>query len=224
MTHILTIKDWISRLLDILNVEYEAETIPLKVESFSESQQCFGNVAKKVERDGGRAHCGWLIHTDSRFIIEAERHVVWENDNLELIDVTPQEPNVTEVIFVSDDVEDVNSCKDIDNVRLNKTNNQLVDDFIKVSETLTAITFLGERLDDYQVALDSDIAPYISKYGVFKNYIFNLMCQNGDKHSPCFCGSGNPYDRCHGRGLTQMCNRELLKIKGKINNRNKKRN
>lgn len=223
MTNTPTTQEWINRLLDKLNVEYEAETIPLKVETFSEPQQCFGNVAKKVERDGGRAHCGWLIHTDSRFIIEAERHVVWENDNSELIDVTPQEPNVTEVIFVSDDVEDVNKCRDIDNVRLNRTNNQLVDDFIKVCETLTAITCLGERVDDYNIALDSDIAPYVSKYGILKNYIYNLMCQNGDIHSFCFCGSNDSYYRCHGKGLAQMCNRELSQISNKIKNRNKNR-
>ena len=157
MTHIPTIEDWINRLLDKLNVEYEAETIPVIVEEFSEPQQCFGNVAKKVGKDGGRAHAGWLIHYEGNFIIEAERHVVWENESTELIDVTPQEANTTSVLFVSDDVDDVKLCRDVDNVRINKTNNSLVDDFIKVCETLTAITCLGERIDDYQVAIDSDI-------------------------------------------------------------------
>lgn len=219
----LTIENWINRLLDKLEVEYEPEIIPIVIEEFSEPQQCFGNVAKKIEKDGGRAHAGWLIHSDGNFLVEAERHIVWENGSAELIDVTPQEANITEVLFVSDDVDDVRSCRDVDNVRINRTGNPLVDDFIKVCEALTSITSLGERIDDYQVVLDSDIAPYISKYGILKNYIYDLLCQGGTKKSLCFCGRGQIYDRCHGKGLTQMCNRELDQVKQKVYRRNKNR-
>lgn len=220
----LTTEDRINTLLDKLNVEYEAERIPIIVEDFSEPQQCFGNVANKVKKDGGRLHAGWLIHADGKFLVEAERHVVWENEKGELIDITPQEANVKDVLFVSDDVDNIKSCRNVDNVRINKTGNPLVDDFIKVCETLTAITSLGERIDDYRVVLDNDIVPYVSRYGIFKNCIYDLLCKGGTKKSLCFCGRGQIYDQCHGKGLTQMCNRELDQIKRRIYRRNKNRN
>lgn len=112
-----------------MEMEYDYEIIPVAVEDYSEALQCFPNVEEKVKRDGGKIHYGWSVHFNKNLIIEAERHAVWEDENGDLICITPNPFGLDEVIFLSDDIPVADNLL-IDIVRMNITNNPLVNDWI----------------------------------------------------------------------------------------------
>jgi len=56
---------------------------------------CFGNVVRKIARDGGRARYGWMFqvkhpeHLQEAEYLNAIHHAVWNGPDGQLIDVTP---------------------------------------------------------------------------------------------------------------------------------------
>lgn len=125
----------IIRLLNKLGVKEDPVIVPVQPEIYAQLHECYFNVMEKVRRDGGHLHCGWHISPYGRFIVEAERHAVWEDDKGNLIDISPSEIHEEKILFVSDKTDDIDLCMKTDNVRLNITNNKVVDDFISLCET-----------------------------------------------------------------------------------------
>jgi len=93
---------FLEKLLSKIGSEFDPESVPVHAEDYATLLNCFPNVDKKVRRDGGKPHYGWLIHK-SKLLYEAERHAVWENEDGELVDGTPYEPGMNEIQFASDD-------------------------------------------------------------------------------------------------------------------------
>lgn len=68
-----------------LQVQIEPDALPLK---------CWDNVARKVERDGGKAVYGWSIDEDSApGVRRLIAHTIWESPKGERIDITPSKHN-----------------------------------------------------------------------------------------------------------------------------------
>lgn len=72
--------------------------VPHLPEAWGEPKQCYQNVNKKIQKDGGHIKYGWIFnlrtvsHINQRYLI-AEHHVIWHNQNDQFINVTPFHDN-----------------------------------------------------------------------------------------------------------------------------------
>ncbi len=64
---------------------------------------CFGNVDRKVRKNGGAVAYGWAVWHFPSFYFEAEHHAVWRNKRGDLIDVSPQLGGRRRMLFLPDD-------------------------------------------------------------------------------------------------------------------------
>lgn len=62
---------------------------------------CQINVAKKIEKDGGKRLIGWCIWK-SPVLLEAEYHHVWVSPEGNIVDITPQSDKGETILFVVD--------------------------------------------------------------------------------------------------------------------------
>jgi hypothetical protein len=186
---------FIQQLINKINSDFLEEFIPVKLEKYATISNCFNNVEKKVELDGGKIHYGWAIF-QSRFICEAERHAVWENNNKELIDITPRPIKLEKTLFVSDNNFEYRG-QVIDNYRLNMTKNKVVDHFILICETLTKLYSNGIRNSENKLEFDTHTHKLIQYYKLLKLTIKQYLIKGGNLRTPCVCGSKKIYKNCH---------------------------
>ena len=197
----------IDKLLKKMNIDIEPEIVPVIPEHYAKYSQCYNNVEEKVRRDGGSIHYGWIIH-QSKILCEAERHAVWELENEDLIDITPNPTGETEILFVSDN-EYTYDGNDVDNFRMNITNNVVVDDFIQVCEARTKLYNLAERKNKDAIEMPIALANFTIAYTNLKDAYLIFINDGGSKHSQCLCGSKKQYKNCHGMILKKMINDDI---------------
>lgn len=104
--------------------------IELKVEPEPNSKpnDCLNIVKRKVEREGGKMVLGWQIWM-TQYWVEAEFHAVWEDLNLDLHDISPKVIPMSKILFVEDEKLTYDGTQK-ESIRLNYSNNELVNDFI----------------------------------------------------------------------------------------------
>lgn len=171
------------------------ETIP---EAFAQVGECFPSVIQKIELSGGSAVYGWQIWQGD-FLIEAEFHAVWKSESGELFDITPKAiPSINRILFVPDSKRKYDG-KQVDNVRLNITENSLVNDLIKVSEDAFALLNKGQRATLYAVSLPPIEQQKLSKLEELKNSILYMLELKGTRNTACFCSSNQKFKHCHGK-------------------------
>jgi hypothetical protein len=156
----------VERLLGELNAEFDPEYVPVIVESYAKLHHCYNNVNEKVRIDGGEVFYGWIIH-ETDILCEAERHAVWKDYDDNLIDISPNQSNSKEILFLSDNNYTYNGI-DVDNVRINITTNFMVDDFIYISEFISKLYALGERVNDDEVNLPAGVSKLIFECKIVK--------------------------------------------------------
>lgn len=78
--------------------------IPVRLESYSKDDNCHGNAAEKVRRDGGQVRFGWVVWQLPDWSVRLEFHSVWQAPHGDLIDVTPPAHKGSVVLFVPDPV------------------------------------------------------------------------------------------------------------------------
>ncbi|RXG31425.1 hypothetical protein [Leeuwenhoekiella palythoae] len=201
---------FVEKLLEKIDSEFESEQVPVKIEKYSEPLNCFGNVDKKIELDGGKVHYGWVIY-QTDILCEAERHAVWENENEELIDITPREIDFEEIMFVSDNNFEYKG-QIIDNYRVNTTKNKVVDHFIKVCETLSKFYSLGKRKNDWELEIESHIRNIIYEYEDLKSQLELYISRGGNLRTKCICGGNKNYKNCHGKTLMERIDNDYKNI------------
>lgn len=186
-----------------MNLEYEFEIVPVVVELYSRNKQCYSNVGEKVKRDGGKIHYGWSVHFNKGVIIEAERHAVWENENEDLICITPNPSDYNEVVFISDNIP-VDPYLQIDNVRMNITNNPLVEDWVYLADTVGHLFFkYTTRKNDEQVIIETPVLKLINQIEEWKGLLMGLIELGKKERIICFCENGfykqRKYLNCHSK-------------------------
>lgn len=172
----------------------------------SQINECFDNVDRMVKREGGERILGWQLW-ESSYMIEAEIHAIWRTPENEYFDVTPKSIAIPHILFLADSRILLDGYQH-DNVRINKTGNGLVDDYIRLAEArfflmnkgdkagkTGEISFVGQDAQNWQ-AINGIMAA------------LEVMLQQGlSKNSPCFCRSGERYKRCHGFNLSYNLSR-----------------
>ncbi len=200
----IEIDPFIKQIISQLGGQEEPSILPIFAGEDSEVSSCFGNVEKKVLRDGGRIKYGWILHLEP-YLITAEFHAIWENNEGELIDITPDEdPTVRERLFVIDKKK-VFEGERIENIMLNISGCSLIDDLIllkkasfRFMETDNRKMSIG-RIDlDYEGQIHWDIIAFWS-YN-----IMHLFSQNIDFQKYCFCGSEFGYIQCHRKHIMKL--------------------
>lgn len=206
---------FVEKVLDKISSDFIPEIVPVISEDYAKPQNCFINVEEKVRRDGGKVHYGWAIYK-SDILCEAERHAVWEKEDGELIDITPKPPyNFHQIMFVSDNDNFVFAGQFIDNIRVNTTNNSVVDDFILIAEILELLYSFATRINDEQIVVEGDLAEWVAQYQNLKNRYIAYLSTGNRSQSKCFCGGDKSYKNCHGANLKRhiATNRAIIKAK-----------
>jgi hypothetical protein len=177
-------------------------------EPYAQVSMCFPAVEEKVSRDGGNRVIGWEIWK-TEILIEAQFHAVWSSPKDELIDITPKPFDVSQILFLPDPNARYVGAQ-VDSVRINITENRMVDDLITVSETIFRITNKGERAFEYEVRLRGTEADEYQFLVETKAGILWMIQQGLGRNGRCFCDGGK-YKRCHGAALEKLVQRMLVR-------------
>lgn len=103
---------------------------------------CFLNVKKEMERNGGRIQFGWVIWEWPNVYIEAEHHAVYQpRDSSTIIDITPCMQGNARRLFVPDnsaqwDYENEGVLRD--NIRFALVEDPIVDELFKSADKMSA--------------------------------------------------------------------------------------
>ncbi len=153
----------IQRLVNLIDSDYEIISVPVRIIAGATYRNCYENVEARVRNRGGRIQYGWYI-SENDLMCEAIHHAVWEDNKGDLIDVTPNSKKASFTLFIPDD-RYIYDNKIIDSVRINKTNNPVVDDLILLAEIDSIIIAAGTRSADQQkVRFGPALADIYTKY------------------------------------------------------------
>jgi hypothetical protein len=179
--------------------------LPIRPEPGCDKLECFPNVRRKVEREGGRIQYGWEISQWPGVFIEAQHHAVYEGQaGPPWRDITPppSEENSQQErrLFLPDDLAVYDFATDIrrDNIRQALAVDPLIDEYLGLSAELVAIMnrIPGTGLVEVEGA-DAERVESIARQSA------RLRRQLAMKYTPygapCFCGSGQKFKRCHGQ-------------------------
>jgi len=206
----LDINENVLTLARKLNTGFEPKIVPVKVEKDALLQSCFGNVERKIARDGGSIIYGWIVWK-SNILCEGEFHAVWKSPDGQLIDVTPQEKIYDKVMFIPEPKKKYQG-QSIDNVRINITSNKVVDDFILVCETTSKAYSSGKRSSELILTLPEPVLHIIHSLEGWRNSLLKHILQGKGRRDPCICGSGKKYKNCHEINLKQQMSKTLVAI------------
>lgn len=198
----------INELLERLSIAGIPIYVDIRPDDESNVQDCFENVRRKVIQDQGTMLLGWQIW-ELPFMIEAEFHAIWKSPTGELIDITPKPIIENQILFIADPNAKYEE-RQIDNVRLNTSNNRLVDDYIELYKA----KFRIENKDNLaningEIFLQGDEARVWEIINAFIDNIRTMIVNGLTHESKCFCSGNLPYRLCHGRDLIE----ELKKIR-----------
>lgn len=180
--------------------------VDVRLENDAKPLNCYFNVEEKVKRDGGSIVYGWAI-LKGDLILEAEHHGIWKSDSGLLYDITPREEiNLDSIMFIEDNDRKYENVT-IDNIRLNITENRLVDEIILISEFISKLMLLCEYKDGFLYG-DESVAKAITFSHRMKDDLVKFVRNGGTFKSRCYCGEDKRYKNCHG----QMIKYDLNKI------------
>jgi len=205
----------VERLLDVLNAEMEI--VKVEADPAGKLNNCYYNVLDKVKRDGGKIHYGWVVWQSS-YLVEAEHHAVWEDDEENLLDITPRKEHYDTIMFVPDNEKVFDGNMAVPNVRLNTTNNGLIDHFIIYSRVIDKLTGLGTRINDESLSIPEPIVEAINGITICRNNTLMFYAEGNTTNSKCFCGSSKTYIKCHGEGIEMLEDGIMKKAKLLIKN------
>lgn len=194
----------IARLITQLNSTEQPVFVIHRPEQHAQVNECFPAVEKMVSINQGAMCLGWQIWKTS-LLVEAEFHAVWRSPQGELIDITPKPIKLQNILFLPMPHAIYDGAQ-VDNVRLNITGNNIVDDFITACEAIFKIENKGERAYQYELHLtgmEEKIHAFLQELRV---HLEVMASQGLTKRSPCFCGSELKYKHCHGKALESALN------------------
>jgi hypothetical protein len=188
---------FVARLCAELNLYSTPIVLNVMPSPNDQVSECFHNVQRRVEQEGGKSVLGWQFW-ESPFMIQAEFHAVWRKADGSLVDITPKDDKgIHQILFVEDKVRKYDGTQ-TDNLRINTTDCGLIDDLIKVMKAQHR--FLNkdgrENVTGVVNLKDEDAQIWYSMKKL-SDMLEHLHLSGGDINFPCFCGSGVAYLNCH---------------------------
>ena len=190
------------------------QIIPVIKEDFAKVNNCFFNVKEKVEKFGGKIIYGWEIQR-TQIICEAQRHAIWLSQEGKLFDITPKLNNQKIAYFV-EDKDWIFSGKMVDNVRINVTNNPMVDDLILISETIGQLNQVGSFSENGEFKTLNKIEDTVKVLERMKDDLEAFIVGDNDMNSICFCCNEKLYKECFGATLNDLMNLVIQKTNDMI--------
>lgn len=195
----------VKKLIKLLGTNTTPVYLDVTPESYSQVVECFPAIEEKIRRDGGSQELGWQIWK-TEILVEAEFHAVWKSHDGELRDITPKQISIPRILFLPDPRAKYIGAQ-VDNIRLNITQNRLVDDFIKISKAIFRIENKESRAFEYELRLSGQEAQIYKVLKQMKEDLYFMIMQGSNRNSPCFCQSEKKYKHCHGNKLDEALNR-----------------
>jgi hypothetical protein len=186
-----------------INPDAQPIYITITPETACLPNDCFECVRQKVKRAGGRIQYGWTIWEWPRVFVEAEHHAVYEPPTgPPWIDITPSAlPEIRRRLFLPDDSATYSFDNEgvlRDNQRLALCADPLIQQFFAAASEKARIMNSIPGVD--AVSVDAETATRLS---AVEGHVQRLVCELAMKHTPqntpCFCGSGKKFKRCHGQ-------------------------
>ncbi len=203
-----SLKIYTEQLIEKIGSNHQELIVSVKVEEYAKPGNCFLNVQQKVKNDGGTIVYGWSV-LNGDFLMEAERHAVWKSPNDELVDITPSTQNLDFTFFIPQELNYTGQFTD--NVRINKTKNEVVDHWIIISSLRSKIFNTAFRKDDY-IEIPKYMETLYYRYENLNNYYYSFLVYGGSMSQNCFCNSKKPYSRCHSMTIQKDCERDSKRI------------
>lgn len=199
---------YFKKIESILNADFEPVEIICEIDYSQKTLDCFNIVKKKVENFGGKMILGWQIW-ETNILMEAEAHAVWEDLEGELHDISPKSRNfpAKRIVFIEDSKLKYEG-KQIQSIRINITNNSVIDDYIKASKLFFHLQNKGDRANHYDLSkiLSTDEIKEIVDANNWKVQLQNFYEAGNNEKSLCFCGSQKKYKNCHKKVLDKITN------------------
>jgi hypothetical protein len=174
--------------------------VPLQVVSGAVPADCFNNVRRQIEREGGGIQLGWAIWMIPQVMIEAEHHAVWRSPTGKLVDVSVFHRPMKRTLFVLDSrfAEDGTP---LDNVRKALVDHPLVHEFIDRGRRryeFLHVTNADVPVGSNIVMSKEDDARLFPNSKQFSMDFFNFAVTRRRADDPCICGSERKFKRCCG--------------------------
>ena len=199
MTSPIEITRAVRKLIDKIGSEYEHEIIPVKPDPAATPGNSYFNVQEKVAKDGGNLVYGWAVWL-SDFICEGEHYAVWEDEDGNLVDITPPRVPLDKLLFIPDD-RFTYEGKHIANIRSSVIDNLLVDHIILLADMKDYLLQFATRVGDGQHHFSTFTGNVYNHYDALFNNALLFFREGGKLGSACYCGSLKPYSQCHGKNL-----------------------
>ena len=183
--------------------EIDSTTKPVFLEFFQVDGyipgECYGNVEKHIEKNGGDVQYGWIIWEDSKIFLEAEFHAIWVNKKGGYIDVTPKIDKEDRVLFLPDSERRFNGeLRDnirkalVDNadvrtrIKVGKRDFEIRNKYYRGNPVIQIPEFELKNLESYRSKVHSEEINKDKLEGKVKIRV----------NEPCPCGSGKKYKKC----------------------------
>jgi hypothetical protein len=185
-----SVNENVKKLVEKLGLKTEPVFVPVKDTDGHKKSDCFYNVRRKIEKEGGDILYGWNVWEYPEKLIEGEFHAVWVSPNGNLIDITPKVDGETEILFIPAPGMNYNG-EAPDNVRVALSNSFEVQEIIRRGEEMTKL-----RREYNDGTGNSHIPGDVYEDVMSRGLRPKAPVGRNDK---CPCGSGLKYKKCHGK-------------------------
>ena len=190
----------LTRLIETLAPGRDAVRLRVQADPQAVVNECFVNVETRVAASGGNILCGWQLWEWPDVLVEAEFHAVWCSPGGTLIDLTPKQQGETDVLFVPDP-ELQYTGQSRDNVRQPLRDDWVIHHYIRVSELIVELVAGSSTPHTREVSLPANqIMPLLEAQA----FLGESLVAGLRNESPCLCGSGQRFKRCHGPVVSQL--------------------
>lgn len=200
----------VKKLRESLGTDREAVRLRVMTETGDRDRDCYMNVQRRIDRNGGRMQLGWTVWQHGDLFIEAEPHAVYDpSDGQSWIDCTPHTGSPGEVLFIpNDETYDFDTKELADNVRVALRDDprlrkalDLYSQKTRVLNTVPGVDVplpmsVAMRAQQIQDEADTLLAEVM---GLAVPRQTTLGGAKVGRNAPCPCGSGKKYKKCCGR-------------------------
>jgi len=204
----------VQQLIDRIGSEYMHEIVPIVPEADAKPGSSYNNVKNKVARDGGNIVYGWAVSSGD-FICEGEHYAVWEDNDGNLTDITPHQPEADNLLFIPDDRYSYEG-KHIAGIRVSAGDNPLIAHLILLSDMKDFLLQFATRVDDENINFNTYTGNMYNHYNALRENVLLYLADGGKMGTPCYCKSLRPYSKCHGKNLVKAIDIDKKNVK-KVN-------